>query len=319
MTKKNFLIIGGYGYVGTHLRKYLTQKYDLSEEFGSARKNNGKIYDIDILSSDYQSQLKESLLHEYDAVFYLAANSMVSDGILSPFSTLENNVGQLMYYLKMLKGKAKTWVFASSSSVYASDSKLVKDGDGYSENSPTKIYAMSAAANANDSIYAVSKILGERILQAANHEYGLKSISLRFGNIAGNEIQSYVWKNHLIPKLLLSEDRKITFYGNPNSFSRDYVHINDVCIALDLAWQYSLTTGLGYEVFNIASGQDTTNAAILKKVETYLDKKFDTVIGDERIGEEYNIKLDITKAKQYLGWEPKKNLNDIIQSYVGVV
>lgn len=319
MTKKNFLIIGGYGYVGTHLRKFLNEKYDLEEEFGTTKKDNGKIYEIDIKSAVYKSQLEMSLLNEYDAVFYLAANSMVSDGILSPFSTLENNVGQLMYYLKLLKGKAKTWVFASSSSVYASDTKLVKEGAGYSENSPTKIYAMAPDAEANDSIYAVSKILGERILKAANHEYGLKSISLRFGNIAGNEIQSYVWKNHLIPKLLLSEDRKITFFGNPNSFSRDYVHINDVCVALDLAWQYSLTTGSGFEVFNIASGQDTTNSEVLKKVESYLGKKFDTVIGNERIGEDYNIKLDITKAKQYLGWEPKKNLDDIIQSYVGVV
>lgn len=96
-------------------------------------------------------------------------------------------------------------------------------------------------------------------------------------------------------------------YGD-GSFTRDFVHVNDVVSAFELAISH-IQKG-NRQTYNIASGQKTTIHSIAEMMLEISEKKLDIIYKPEKQGDIPHSQADISKAKKELGYIPKINLRD---------
>lgn len=304
--KKYFAILGAAGYIGTHLSQYFHFKYG----------DNCEVLHVDIATKEQMRfrtmKSLESIKGDFDAVFHLAATSDVGSGYGSPYSLLENNLSVTMEAIQYFKGRTRAFVFASSSAVYQEVDGPLNEKDSLKQ----------IRVGLGNDTYADSKILCEKVLKTAQHEFGLKYMALRLGNVAGydfNVTKRPEFQRHLIPKLLNWNNKDMfQFYGNPVAYTRDYVHVGDVCRAFDLAHIALLNERDLPEAVNIGTGIGTTNWDILQKVNNRRNQLTIPAVNIEvvnpRHGEPKKIILDPQLADIHLNWQPEKNLEEIVDS-----
>lgn len=181
--------------------------------------------------------------------------------------------------------------------------------------------------------YGASKLAGEGYCSAYYRTFGLKTISLRFGNVYGPRSKH---KSSVVAKFFKRalNGEPLEIYGDGNQ-TRDFIYIDDLIQAIMLAITPApltshpspssndsspltshvsrFTSHLPWgEVFQIATYRETTIneiASIIKEiVEKETGKKVNIVHSDPRRGDVRRNFSDITKARELLGFEPKYNL-----------
>ena len=157
--------------------------------------------------------------------------------------------------------------------------------------------------------------------------YGLKSVRLRYFNVAGadNDCRIGEWhepETHLIPNILksiFSNGKTFEMYGidydtKDGTCVRDYINIEDLVQAHLLALKY-LEKGGNTNVFNLGTNDGTTVQEVFNICEKVTSKKINVKICPKREGDPAMLIADNTKAKEILGWEPR----DVLTSFkVGV-
>jgi UDP-glucose 4-epimerase len=116
----------------------------------------------------------------------------------------------------------------------------------------------------------------------------------------------------------LSKSEKLKIYGNDyqtrdGTCLRDYVHVVDLCEAHLLALK-KMNAGVKNEVFNLGTDKGTTLLELIKSVEKVTGKKVEYEMCNRRPGDPARLVASNKKAKDVLGWSPRYNLNDIIES-----
>ena len=311
------LVTGGAGYIGSHCVLALLNRgldvviFDSLEtghiETVTTLKNvdsAGKV--VDFVKGDLKN------LDDIESVIHFAALSLVGESVKEPQKYYYNNVyGTLNLLNAMLSHNVKKIVFSSTAATYGEPEYTPID-----ENHPQNPI----------NPYGNTKLMVEKIMDDYSKAYDLKSVRLRYFNVAGADSQARVgeWhepETHLIPNILkstLGSGKTFELYGEDyptkdGTCVRDYINVEDLAQAHILALEY-LNNGGDTNYFNLGTKQGDTVKEVFTACEKVTEQKIPVNMMPRRAGDPASLVADNTKAKTVLGWIPKNSLEDSIKT-----
>ncbi len=316
------LVTGGAGYIGSHCVMALLEKgYEVVVfdnlstghiETVERLKQYGKVEFVqgDLLNKQDLDKVFEK--HQIDAVIHFAAVALVGESVENPQKYYVNNVcGTINLLGKMLENNVKKIVFSSTAATYGEPNYIPID-----ENHPQNPI----------NPYGMSKLMIEKIMDDYSKAYDLRSVRLRYFNVAGADSESRVgeWhdiETHLIPNVLKSTfvgGKQFKMFGDDYNTKdgtcvRDYVNVEDLAQAHLLALKY-LDNGGETNYFNLGTKDGNSVKEVFEACEKVTGKDIPVEVAPRRAGDPASLVADNTKARQTLGWEPKRTLDDSIKS-----
>ncbi|HSX04090.1 MAG TPA: UDP-glucose 4-epimerase GalE [Rhabdochlamydiaceae bacterium] len=313
--KTSVLVVGGAGYIGSHVCKALAANGDIPITFDNLSSGHkwavkwGPFFEGDILNTD---QLEKAiLLHRPTAVIHLASYIDVRESKRDPLKYYENNlVGTLSLLQVLCKHQIKKLIFSSSAAIYGKPLYTPID-----ENHPKNPI----------NPYGKIKWAIENLLEDFYHSHGLSSISLRYFNAAGADLEGEIGEahhpeTHLIPRILFTACQKqevLSIFGSDfptldGTAVRDFVHVTDLASAHVKALKHldehpqllglNLGTGKGFSIFEmITLASHVTGSKIPYTIEKANVEDPPLLIAES------------SKAQKILGWHPThSNLENIL-------
>ena len=312
----NILVVGGAGYIGSHMIKKLTLEGNsvvildnLSTGFRDAVKY-GRFIEGDIADSKLLSEIFSS--NKFDSVMHFASYIEVGESVINPSKYYINNFSNTLNLLDaMVAHGVNNFIFSSTAAIF-----------GEPEYSPIDEKHVRAPVNP----YGESKLMVENALKAYEKAYGLRSICLRYFNAAGADPDLEVGErhdpeSHLIPLVLQAasgrRDSIAVFgqnYNTPDgSCVRDYIHVDDLCTAHIDALNYVLSE-LGSRQFNLGNGNGFSVLEVIDVARRVTGRNIKINDADQREGDPAVLVADSALAKQELNWEPRyDSLETIIE------
>ena len=310
------LVVGGAGYIGSHMVKMLCDQghtvvtFDnLSSGFRDAVLGGdfvvGDLADLAALDNVFVNYQPEAVMH-------FASYIQVGESVLHPDKYYFNNFTNTLNLLNtMVKHEVKNFIFSSTAAVF-----------GEPEYVPIDEAHVKAPLNP----YGRSKWMVEQVLGDYERAYGIKSVCLRYFNAAGADPSGLLGERHepethLIPLVLQAISGKrsnITVFGRDydtpdGTCIRDYIHIVDLCTAHLLALTQLIQTGISMH-FNLGNGAGFSVQQVIDAAEYVTGKKIKIIEGPRREGDPARLVADATLAKSKLGWLPVyQDLETIIE------
>lgn len=317
--KRNILVTGGAGYIGSHTCKALAQAGflpivydDLSRGYPWAVKW-GPLAVHDLADKD---ALRRVIL-EYDAaaVIHFAAFSYVGESMHNPLSYFQNNVANTLTLLDAMTDTGVTsLVISSTCATYG-----VPDALPICEDHP------QIPINP----YGESKLMLERVLYWFGRAHKFNSVILRYFNAAGADPDGEIGENHdpethLVPltiKAALGHIANLDVFGEdydtPDGTAvRDFVHVTDLASAHVRSLEYLFECG-GQSAFNVGTGRGYSVRDVIKAVEQWSGRTVPVRVGPRREGDPPVLVADPGKAMSRLGWTPKWSALDTIVETAG--
>ena len=317
------LITGGAGYIGSHTVLNLIEKTDYKIIIFD-NLENGHIETVNTLLKINPDNIIfekgdlrnikdiENVFNKYsiDGVIHFAAFALVEESVQNPSKYYRNNIyGTLNLLDTMIKHNVKRIVFSSTCATYG-------------EPTYTPIDEKHPQNPINP--YGYSKLAVERIMDDYDKAYKLKSIRLRYFNVAGADEKGRIgeWhepETHLIPNILKANDNKVfTIFGNDydtrdGTCIRDYVNVLDLAEAHRLSYEYLIKENKT-DVFNIGTGEGYSVKEVFETCERVLNKKIPVEIKGRRAGDPAILYADIGKVKNVLDWKSENSLEESIKS-----
>ncbi|MBR3557677.1 MAG: SDR family oxidoreductase [Bacteroidales bacterium] len=293
-----FLVTGGAGFIGSNLCEAVLDmgcKVRCLDDLSTGKQANVDLFLGNPRYEFVRGDVKDldTCLRACDGVDYVmheAAWGSVPRSIEMPlFYSLNNIQGTLNMLEAARQCGVKTFVYASSSSVYGDGAHLPK----------------TEGAEGNLlSPYAVTKRCDEEWAKQYTKHYGLKTIGLRYFNVFGRRQDPEGAYAAVIPKfirMLLHGERPV-IHGDGRQ-SRDFTFVENVveanlkaCLAPDEA---------SGEAFNIAYGGREYLIDIYYMLTNALGKDIEPAFGPERPGDIKHSNADISKARRLLGYDPE--------------
>ena len=287
-------ITGGAGFIGIHLCKKLLEQNHIVTVFDNFE-NSSKTHfismfkdSVTVISGDIANY---SLLHtsmkNHDIVIHLAAKINIPDSIINPESTFDTNVKGTQNVLDaLLSNHISKIVSLSSAAVYLDTISKIAE---FSKTIPS-------------SPYGASKLEMEKKINHFTVQYKIQSIILRLFNVYGDG-QSIEYAGVITQfREKINQNLPLIIYGD-GSAMRDFIHVNDVVIAIILAMNSSESN-----TYNIASGTSTSIVDLAKIMITLSGKPLDIIFKPERDGDILSSMSDITLAKTNLQFTPNISL-----------
>ncbi len=307
----NYIIIGGAGYIGSHLAHYLQRHGhnpiiidDLSTGFAVATQG------LPFIQEDYRNKatLREVLeAHNPQAIFHLASRSLVGESVSNPALYYDDNVAGMLPLLEVMREVPHIpLIFSSTAAVFGNPQYLPID-----ENHPT------APINP----YGRTKLMIEQMLADYHHAYGLRYGVLRYFNAAGAAIdgsngERHEPETHLIPLIMQAASGRLpnlnisgmNIYGNDYPTSdgtalRDYIHVEDLAVA-HLLLANALAQPTNPLIYNLGSGLEVSVLQVLQTAQHIIGKKIPHQFLSRRVGDPHALIADGSKARSELGWMP---------------
>lgn len=239
---------------------------------------------------DYDTCLK--CCKGIDVIVHLAANTGVAPSVEKPRYDMESNViGTFNMLDAARQAQTKKFIYASSGAVIGEVEPPIHEEKVQIPVSP----------------YGASKLAGEAYCSAYFRTFGIRTVSLRFGNVYG-PLSKY--KNSVVAKFFRQafSGECLEIYGD-GSQTRDFIYIDDLIQAIIL----SVESDTGGEAFQIATYKETTVNEVASKIKDLIEyktgKKVSIVYGETRLGDVKRNYSDISKAKRILGFSPKFDLD----------
>jgi len=289
------LVTGGAGFIGSHLVDRLIKegrKVIVADNLSTGKKENlnkkAKFYKIDICSPQISQIFKKE---RPEIVYHLAAQIDVRKSTENPVQDANINIlGALNILENCKKNKVKKIIFASSVGVYGEPKILpVK------ENHPLNPLAP----------YPITKLTTEKYLNYYQSQ-GLNFVSLRYANIYGPRQPSEIGEGGVIAifinKILKGE--RPTIFGRGQQ-TRDFLYVDDAVKAAILALKTQTSS-----IFNVGTNKEITINSLLKLILKILNKKIKPIYKPLREGEIIRSRIDFSKIKKELGWQPKYTLEN---------
>lgn len=317
MRKKKILVVGGAGYIGSHMVKdLLNAGYnvitldDLST--GHSDMVTGGIF---VEGSLGDAKLLDKLFseHQVAAVMHFAAFSLVGESMEKPLKYYRNNLASTMELLNsMIRHDVRRFIFSSTAAVYGEPVEVpITEDHPCNPTNP----------------YGASKIAVERMLQDCDTAYNLKYISLRYFNAAGADESGEIGERHdpethLIPltlKVAAGERENINIFGTgyptaDGTCIRDYIHVSDLTRAHLLALEV-LLDGEKSAVFNLGNSKGYSVREIIELARKVTGHPIPAVETEARPGDPAVLVASSDRVKKELGWKPKyENLENIIKT-----
>ena len=327
MAKRNILITGGAGFIGSHVVSRFVTRYpdynivnldkltyagNLDNLRDVEAEGNYTFVQEDICNFDaVLSLLKE---HRIDGIIHLAAESHVDRSIANPFEFAQTNVlGTLSllqaarHYWESLpeRYEGKRFYHISTDEVYGA---LEIDGGMFREDTPY----------APHSPYSASKASSDHFVRAFHDTYGMPTVISNCSNNYGPN----QYPEKLIPLFIknICEGKPLPVYGKGENV-RDWLYVEDHAAAIDLIFH----KGGVAETYNIGGNNEWRNIDLIK----LLIKEVDLQLGNEeghslplityvtdRAGHDLRYAIDSSKLQRELGWSPSLQFEEGIRKTV---
>ncbi len=314
MTK--ILVVGGAGYIGSHMIKNLAQKgCDIVtlDNLSGGHKDavlygtfiHGDIADRTLLDKIFSQ-------HSFDAVMHFASFIQVGESVREPIKYYHNNLTNTLNLLNtMVTFRVDKFIFSSTAAIF-----------GEPEYTPIDESHPKNPINP----YGRTKLMIEQALADYDAAYGLRSVCLRYFNAAGADPENQLGERHdpethLIPLVLQAASGKrphISVFGRDYDTTdgtciRDYIHIVDLCEAHWLALE-SLMAGNGSQAYNLGNGNGFSVQDVIDTACMVTGQKIPIQEAPRRPGDPARLVADARKAYSELGWVPRySDLAEIIQ------
>lgn len=311
------LVLGGAGYIGSHMCKYLSQQGHEVVVFDNLSTGHAEAVKWGVLvQGDILEQSDLDTLFDahgkFDLIMHFCAKSLVGESVQQPAIYYKNNVmGTLNLLDTMVKTGHDKLVFSSTAAVFGMPQvNLIDEKQPRLPINP----------------YGQTKKMVEDILQDYHQAYGLKSVCLRYFNACGADPECEVGEchqpeTHLIPNILKSarntSSAKLKVFGDDYSTPdgtcvRDYIHINDLATAHIKAGLY-LDHNDGAYAFNLGNGNGFSVLQVINAAMAVVGDDIAFDIEARRAGDPAILVADASLATEELGWQPKyTDIKDII-------
>lgn len=307
----NILVTGGAGFIGSHLCERLLQAGhrvaiidDLNAFYSPAAKQANleavrTIGPVDFHQADITDGARVAEIFRQcqpETVIHLAARAGVRPSLEQPALYARVNVeGTIGLLEASRKCRVHKFVFASSSSVYGTGCRVpFREHDSHI---------------APVSPYAATKIAGEKIAYTYSQLYGLRVICLRFFTVYGPRQRPDLAIRKFAASL--HDGQPIPLFGNGLS-GRDYTFISDTVEGI----MSSLTYDCPYDVFNLGNSCPIQLISVIKTLERALGRKAKIHRLPDQLGDVPITYADISKARKFLGYEPKTPFEDGVQQFL---
>ena len=311
--KKNLLITGGAGFIGSHLVDHLLRQ---DVEHITVVDDFNDFYEPDIKRENVREHLNDARYRlaevdvrdrrgldrffeeqRFDCIVHLAARAGVRPSLAEPELYSETNIKGTLNLLELARQhNIKQFVFGSSSSVYGINAKVP-----FSEDDPIRQPI---------SPYAATKGAGELLCHTYSHLYGIRCVCLRFFTVYGPR-QRPDLAIHKFARLIAA-GKAIPVFGD-GSTRRDYTYVDDIIAGVLGAIDYDKSD---YEVFNLGESRTVELRELISLLERELDTHAIIDRQPPQPGDVPQTFADITKARRLLGYNPQTQIEEGIRRFV---
>ncbi|MBU4454907.1 dTDP-glucose 4,6-dehydratase [Patescibacteria group bacterium] len=296
------LVTGGAGFIGSNFIHYWLKKYP-----------DDKIINLDVLTyagnlenlkdiednKNYQfirgdicdATLVNELVKAVDLIVHFAAESHVDRSILNSSDFIRTNVEGTRVLLDAAKNAGGIrFHHISTDEVFGS---LKPDDAKFNENTPYD----------PRSPYSASKASSDHLVRAYYHTHKLP---ITISNCTNN-YGPYQFPEKIIPLFItnLLDEKKVPVYGEGRNI-RDWIYVDDHNAGVDAV----IHKGKIGETYCLGGGNELTNLEITKKILKLMNKGEEMIeYVVDRPGHDFRYAMDISKAKDELGWQPEMDFN----------
>jgi UDP-glucose-4-epimerase GalE len=299
---KNILVVGGAGYIGSHMCKHLFRQGYLPIVLDNLVCGHGQAvrWGPFFEGSMGDSDLLRKIFSDYSvaAVMHFAAFCYVGESVTEPARYYHNNVANTIALLEvMVEKRVSNFIFSSSCATYGEPVKIP-----IREDHPLKPI----------NPYGRTKLMVEQI---------------RYFNAAGADPDGELGEDHnpephLIPRVLeaaLGKRSHIDIFGNDyptkdGTCVRDYIHVEDLAHAHLLALE-RLLNGVPGGIYNLGNGQGYSVQEVVEVARNVTGRPVATKVVERREGDPAVLVSSSEKAVGELGWRPQfPDLQEIVES-----
>ena len=335
--KRNIIITGGAGFIGSHVVRLFVNKYPeyhiINLDKLTYAGNLANLKDIEDKPNytfvkgdicDFDLMLKLMNDYQVDGIIHLAAESHVDRSIKDPFTFAQTNVMGTLSLLQAAKTyweslpegyEGKRFYHISTDEVYGALQMTHPEGvaapfstkasSGKNHEAYGEEFFVETTKYNPHSPYSASKASSDHFVRAFHDTYGMPTIVTNCSNNYG----PYQFPEKLIPLMINNAKTKkgLPVYGDGMNV-RDWLYVEDHCKAIDMV----ASGGRVGEVYNVGGHNERPNIFIVKKIIEILHDKVDPSIDEslikyveDRMGHDRRYGIDPEKIKNELGWYPE--------------
>lgn len=313
------LITGVAGFIGFHLARTLmnlghrvsgidnfNDYYDVNLKRARsavlAQNPHYRCYEINIADRSAIEALRPDL-RDVEVVFHLAAQASVQYSLKNPYVYVDSNVYGHLNMLELAKAiSVKHFVYASTSSVYGSNTKLP--------------FSIEDRVDSPMAIYAATKRAGELMTHSYSHLYGIRATGFRFFTVYGPwgrpDMAAFLFADKIV------KDQPIAVY-NFGDMRRNFTYIDDIVAglvaSLDKAPQ-EVINGACHRIYNLGNNKSEDLMSFVRAIEAALGKKATIELKPMLAGDVKDTVADITETERDFGYKPTTNIDVGIPAFI---
>ena len=327
--KKNILITGGAGFIGSHVvirfvNKYpeytiynldnLTYAGNLANLTDIEHLSNYTFIKGDINNASFISELFEQ--YQFDSVIHFAAESHVDRSITNPMDFIMTNI---VGTVNLLNAARKLWMQETQNSAFITQNLFyhISTDEVYGSLGAEGFFTEQTSYDPR-SPYSASKASSDHLVRAYHHTYNLPVLISNCSNNYG----SFQFPEKLIPLAInnIKNNKPIPVYGKGENI-RDWLFVEDHAVAIDVIFHDGKTG----DTYNIGGHNEWKNIDLIYLLCDIMDKKLNREAGDcrklityvkDRAGHDARYAIDSSKLQRELGWKPSLQFKEGLERTV---